>query len=60
MVQLQVSLIEAEADSKIEIEVLLSSFNETQKSIINVDKDNKEVMFDFSSYSSQNNQRAQQ
>ena len=52
--------IEAEADSKIEIEVLLSSFNETQKSIINVDKDNKEVMFDFSSYSSQNNQGAQQ
>lgn len=46
--------IEAEADSKIDIEVLLSSFNETQKSVINVDKNNKEVMFDFSSYSNNN------
>ncbi|MDE5995702.1 MAG: PASTA domain-containing protein, partial [Eubacterium sp.] len=48
--------IEAKADSKIEIEVLISSFNETQKSIINVDKNNKDVMFDFSSYSSNKGQ----
>lgn len=48
--------IEVEANSKTDVEVLLSSFNETQKSIVNVDKDNKTVLYDFSSYSSGNDQ----